>query len=67
MSIPQILAYLMVSVFIASAFLLILSGPIVDWLYAREKRKKAAAAAKAATAESAAMAADADGAAAKPA
>jgi len=45
MNIPQILAYLLVAVFFASAFLLILSGPIVDWMYAREKRKKAAEAA----------------------
>jgi len=44
MNIPQILAYLLVTVFFASAFLLILSGPIVDWMDAREKRKKAAAA-----------------------
>jgi len=43
MSVPQILAYLMVALFIASVFLFILSGPIVDWLRAREKRKKAAA------------------------
>jgi len=43
MNIPQVLAYLLVAVFFASAFLLILSGPIVDWMYAREKRKKAAA------------------------
>jgi len=45
MNIPQVLAYILVSVFIASMFLFILSGPIVDWMYAREKRKKAAAAA----------------------
>jgi len=44
MNIPQVLAYILVSVFIASMFLFILSGPIVDWMYAREKRKKAAAA-----------------------
>jgi len=43
MSISQILAYLMVALFIASVFLFILSGPIVDWLSAREQRKKAAA------------------------
>jgi len=48
MSVSQILAYLMVAVFIASMFLFILSGPIVDWLSAREQRKKAAAAAAAA-------------------
>jgi len=49
MNIPQVLAYLLVAVFFASAFLLILSGPIVDWMYAREKRKKAAQPAAAAS------------------
>jgi len=45
----QIFAYFIVTVFVAAAFLFILSGPIVDWLSAREKRKKAAAEAEAAT------------------
>jgi len=43
--ISQILAYLMVALLAVVLFLFILSGPIVDWMYAREKRKKAAAAA----------------------
>jgi len=43
--ISQILAYLMVALLAVVLFLFILSGPIVDWMYAREKRKKAAEAA----------------------
>jgi len=43
--ISQILAYLMVALLAVVLFLFILSGPIVDWMYAREKRKKAAKAA----------------------
>jgi len=41
--ISQILAYLMVALLAVVLFLFILSGPIVDWLSEREKRKKAAA------------------------
>jgi len=51
--ISQILAYIMVALLAVVLFLFILSGPIVDWMYAREKRKKAAKAAAESAAKSA--------------
>jgi len=44
----DLIGYIVVALFFAPLFLVALSGPIVDWMEAREKRKKAAAAAKAA-------------------
>ena len=48
-----IFGYAMLALFVFAVLLTILSGPIAEWLNAREDRKKAAAEAKA-TAESAA-------------
>jgi len=51
----HIFAYIMLALLSAAVLLTILSGPIVDWLSAREDRKKAAqAAAEAEGVESAA-------------
>ena len=47
----NLIRFIIALLFSLPLFLVVLSGPIVDWLSAREKRKKAAAAAKAAAAD----------------